>query len=94
VTVGYLEILVLVAVVVTAYMVIRKQSRIGGKWGVGTVLGTTCPRCGTPQPAIRKPASGQEMMWGGWTCANCGCHIDKYGKERAAAPGAPPAGQP
>jgi len=93
-TVGYLGLLVLVAVLVAAYMFIRQQSKSGGKWGLGKVLGTTCPRCGTPLPAIRKPATGQEMMWGGWTCANCGCHIDKYGRERAVAPGVPPAGQP
>jgi hypothetical protein len=24
----------------------------------------------------------EEMMWGGWTCPNCGCKVDRYGKER------------
>jgi hypothetical protein len=32
---------------------------------------------------IRKPASAQEMMWGGWTYPHCGCKIDKYGREIA-----------
>ena len=41
-----------------------------------------CPRCGTRLPMIRKPQSVQEGLWGGWTCTNCGCKVDRYGKER------------
>jgi hypothetical protein len=26
----------------------------------------------------------EEMMCGGWTCPNCGCKVDKYGRKRAA----------
>jgi hypothetical protein len=32
---------------------------------------------------IRMPASKDEMLWGGWTCSNCGARLDKYGRERA-----------
>ncbi len=39
-----------------------------------------CPNCGTQQPAQRKPASLHQLMWGGWTCANCGTEIDRHGK--------------
>jgi len=36
---------------------------------------------------IRRPKSASEMLWGGWTCTNCGCKVDKYGKERASTYG-------
>lgn len=51
-----------------------------GKWGVN-LKSTFCPACNTPAPTIRKPASVQEALWGGWTCSHCGCKIDKWGKE-------------
>jgi hypothetical protein len=78
-----LGLLVLVGAVLLAVFMWR-QSKAGGRWGLGSVRGTNCPRCGTPLPMIRKPASMEEMMWGGWTCPNCGCKVDKYGHERAA----------
>jgi hypothetical protein len=39
-----------------------------------------CPTCGTRQPARRQPTSFRQLMWGGWTCANCGTEIDRHGK--------------
>ena len=39
-----------------------------------------CPTCDTQQPAIRKPASVRQLIWGGWTCGNCGTEIDRHGK--------------
>jgi len=55
--------------------------------GLGVNLNrVNCPQCGTEQPRIRLPGSVQEMMWGGTTCKNCGCQMDKYGKQVAAAP--------
>ena len=42
------------------------------------------PACRTPMPALRKPTSIAEGMWGGWTCPTCGCKVDKYGQERTA----------
>ena len=61
-----------------------QQTRTQGRFGMGK-LKANCPRCGTPLPMIRKPASRDEKLWGGWTCPNCGCKVDRYGKERAAA---------
>jgi hypothetical protein len=61
------------------------QTKTKGRWGIGSLSGDTrCPRCGARLPTIRKPASTQEMLWGGWTCTQCGCKIDKYGREIAA----------
>jgi hypothetical protein len=58
------------------------QTRSKGRWGLGT-LRANCPRCGTPLPVIRKPASLEQAAWGGWTCPKCGCKVDKFGKEQA-----------
>jgi transposase-like protein len=71
------------ALVVGAYFFIVRQSKAKGRWGFGS-LHTVCPRCGADMPVIRKAASRQEVLWGGWTCAKCGCKVDKYGQERAA----------
>jgi hypothetical protein len=39
-----------------------------------------CPECGKPMPAFRKPDGIDQCLWGGWTCRNCGCRMDKWGK--------------
>lgn len=79
--IGVLIIVVLGAVGAFIWM----QTKAKGRWGVGALSGRKCPRCGTQLPMIRKPASASEMMWGGWTCPQCGCKIDKYGREIAAS---------
>ncbi|HWV55004.1 hypothetical protein [Pseudorhodoplanes sp.] len=38
-----------------------------------------CPNCATPQPFWRRPNSFRQLMWGGWTCANCGTEMDRHG---------------
>ncbi len=40
-----------------------------------------CPRCKALQSKIRKPKGWREILWGGYTCKNCGCKMDKYGVE-------------
>jgi hypothetical protein len=72
-----------VAVLIAGFIFIRKQSKTKGRWGFGSVLGTSCPRCGEGLSMVRKPRSFGEVMWGGWTCPKCGCKVDKYGRERA-----------
>jgi len=61
-------------------LIVLRQSQMKGRWGIGS-LTASCPRCGAQLPAIRKPASFHEMVWGGWTCERCGCKVDKYGRE-------------
>jgi len=43
-----------------------------------------CPTCRTIQPRQRKFADEYERFWGGWTCANCGIKMDKWGRPRSA----------
>jgi hypothetical protein len=39
-----------------------------------------CPRCGTRMPTFRMPKAVSQLLWGGWTCPSCGCHLDRWGK--------------
>lgn len=70
-----------IAALIGAAFGLRRQSAAKGRWGIGA-LRADCPRCGTPLPTIRTPSSWREMLWGGWTCPQCGCKVDKYGRER------------
>jgi hypothetical protein len=67
-----------IAAVLTWQLTGRKKA------GLGAVMGATCPRCGGPLPAVRKPSTMQEMLWGGCTCPKCGCKVDRHGAERVA----------
>jgi len=40
-----------------------------------------CPDCGEPFPRFRKPASRKQAVWGGATCAKCGCEVDRRGRK-------------
>jgi RNase P subunit RPR2 len=40
---------------------------------------TLCPECGTIQPRVRKPKNFRQALWGGNTCENCGCEMDRFG---------------
>ncbi|MBY0512580.1 MAG: hypothetical protein K2P78_01555 [Gemmataceae bacterium] len=69
-------------------LVVRDTVRRRGWWGVNVkgLAGAECPRCGEPLPAVRKPKNRRQVLWGGWTCDECGCEIDKWGRE---VPGSP-----
>ena len=40
-----------------------------------------CPACDEKVPSFRTPTSLNQAFYGGWTCQNCGCEMDKWGKE-------------
>ena len=46
---------------------------------------TVCGECGERPPELRKPADTYEILWGGWTCDQCGCKNDKWGRPRGEA---------
>jgi hypothetical protein len=73
--------IILIIVLVGGAAFIVQQTKAHGRWGLGSFRGINCPRCGTHLPMIRKPATTEQMLWGGWTCPNCGCKVDKYGRE-------------
>jgi transposase-like protein len=37
----------------------------------------SCPRCGQRLPVIRRPASEQQALYGGWTCSGCGAELER-----------------
>lgn len=39
-----------------------------------------CPDCFARMPAARFPKTFRQFLWGGWTCHECGCEMDKFGK--------------
>ncbi len=60
-------------------LVIRDTIRRKGRWGMN-FKPPPCKKCGTPAPIVRKPKSLQQALWGGWTCAECGFELDKWGE--------------
>ena len=40
-----------------------------------------CKRCGAKLPYQRTPRNFRQLMWGGWTCSNCGAELDSSGNE-------------
>jgi len=73
---GIVGLLFIVGISLVVISTIRRK----GKWGIN-LKHVICPKCQTPAPKIRKPTSTQELFWGGWTCTNCGCKMDKWGNE-------------
>lgn len=49
------------------------------RWGMN-LESVNCSACGSPIPPIRQPKSFRQALWGGWTCAKCGCEMDKWGR--------------
>lgn len=44
-----------------------------------------CPKC--DQSLGEKKAGARslsQIVWGGWTCPQCGCDVNRHGKTRAA----------
>ena len=70
-----ITILISVSVTVAVVLAVNAimQKKINARGG--------CPNCGTPVPRYRLPTSFRQSLWGGWTCAECGTDIDRYGKE-------------
>lgn len=49
-------------------------------WGVN-FRRFRCPKCDSPTPLARRPASVRQALWGGWTCSECHAEIDKFGTD-------------
>jgi hypothetical protein len=86
-SIGFLAVIVMVNLIfgntgAAAQMLIPLASGILAFWLIGRVnlAAVKCPTCAAQQPALRKPTSISQTLWGGWTCANCGTEIDRHGK--------------
>lgn len=40
-----------------------------------------CPDCGEPLPKVQKAKNRRQMLWGGCTCPECGCEVDRKGRK-------------
>ena len=49
------------------------------KWDINLEEKVLCPDCGTEQPAVRAPKNFHQFVFGGWTCKNCSCNMNKHG---------------
>jgi hypothetical protein len=77
----------------TVYIVIAALLVVGGglviygtivknRWGVN-FRRLSCPNCGAQMPQVRAPNSRSQFLWGGVTCPQCGCEMDKWGRRLA-----------
>jgi hypothetical protein len=57
-------------------------SAVRNDWGLNPNP-VSCPRCDTQLSQIKIPKSLRQALWGGYTCPNCGCEVDKWGRETA-----------
>lgn len=51
----------------------------GNDWGINLEK-VRCPKCHEQMPSLRIPDGLHQLMWGGWTCPQCGLKMDKWGK--------------
>ena len=72
----FLVVIAIACFSLITYFSIRESSRFGLNFQI-----PNCPKCNQKLPPLRTPTSIQQSLWGGWTCFNCGCEIDKWGKE-------------
>jgi hypothetical protein len=61
-------------------LIIVSSIKRKGKMGINLEK-IVCPRCRRDIPSIRKPVNLRQFLWGGGTCKNCGCEVDKWGNE-------------
>jgi hypothetical protein len=64
----------LLGILLVAIGTVRKNG-----WGIN-LEPVNCPACGSPMPRVRQLKSRKQALWGGWTCAKCGCEMDKWGR--------------
>jgi hypothetical protein len=65
----------LIGVLLVVYGTVVKNG-----WGVN-LKPVSCPCCNRTMPKVRSPKSLREAFWGGGTCMNCGCEMDKWGRQ-------------
>ena len=67
-------------------LTIRDTIRQDGRWGMNFkgLAGVDCPVCDEPMPAVRIPKNLSQMVWGGWTCPECGAEVNKWGREEGS----------
>lgn len=70
---------IIVITVVGVYFIIFSIRR-DSKYGIN-LKRVRCPKCKLKQPIIREPKNERQLLYGGYTCDNCGTEMDKYGSK-------------
>jgi hypothetical protein len=60
-------------------LVLVGTARREGKMGIN-LKAVACSSCQAPAPRFRQPRGWRQMLWGGWTCEQCGTELDKWGR--------------
>jgi len=50
------------------------------RWGINTATEMECPGCHRMHGQIRIPRNLRQMLWGGFTCGQCGFEVDKWNR--------------
>jgi len=71
-----LTLVLVFGVPLAAYLYLRShRDRISG---IGAIA-RRCPCCHEELPRFRLPKTARQLLWGGWTCRNCGNEINRHG---------------
>jgi hypothetical protein len=71
--------IVVVSLVLLGILLVAIDAVTKNRWGMN-LESVNCPACGSSMPQVRQPKSLRQALWGGWTCAMCGCEMDKWGR--------------
>jgi hypothetical protein len=80
---GVLEmgsVILLILIVAGGVAFLMRGIRARDKTGIN-IHPVSCPRCGAEFSRVRVPRTMRQALWGGRTCAACGCETDKWGRE-------------
>lgn len=74
----YFAVAILVGLAIGLVLVIH-GTIVKNRWGIN-LRRVECPNCGTVMGRVRVPTSGEQAMWGGYTCPTCKSELDKWGR--------------
>lgn len=77
---GDIGFIVVTLVLVIGIILVVIGTITKNRWGLNFDE-VNCPSCNRPMPRIRSPRNLSQILWGGGTCENCGCEVDKWGRE-------------
>lgn len=70
---------VTIFVLLAGILLVAFGTLMKNRWGLN-LQPVNCPACGSPMPKVRQPESLKQALWGGGTCTQCGCEMDKWGR--------------
>jgi hypothetical protein len=71
---------VLIGIVLVGAGLVVHGTVVKNRWGINFQR-PKCPRCGELPRLFRHPRTLSQALFGGWTCRNCGCEFDCWGRE-------------